>query len=140
MPLNTRACHREPVSTDVDIFIPVAATKSVKLNLPRSASQDSNITFKATLLDISICGCGIDSPYMIPAGLILNLSININIMAKEIGFARIDPIKVSGKVTSCSMKGSGHYRMGIFFTAISRDDQSFIDNFIKSRQPKKTQS
>jgi len=133
MPLNTRAKKRETVEALAEYAINEATEKTIKLNLPKSSikSEAAEVVFvKASLLDISVLGCAIDSPYIIPPGVILDIRIDSTPFTNVAGGERKEPMKVIGKVTSCVMKTANHYRLGVCFTKIEKDDTSLIDNFI----------
>lgn len=140
MPLNTRAKKRENVEGGCEYAIHPSTAQGVKLNIPQTAieSETTEATFvKAHLIDISVSGCGIDSEYLIPPGVILDLKIDQAPFVSETKTARTGPIRLVGRVTSCIMKGAGHYRLGIFFTSIDQNDTALIDAFIKSKERRK---
>lgn len=137
MPLNTRARKREPVSAVVEFAIREYAEKSMKLNLPKAAIESAGAEtafIKAQLLDISVTGCGIDSPYLVPTGVGLDLKIDAAAFNAAGAVGAKEPLRASGAVTSCTMKSQGHYRLGVKFTAIDKKCVDIIDDLIKSRE------
>ncbi|MDO8525602.1 MAG: PilZ domain-containing protein [Candidatus Omnitrophota bacterium] len=94
-------------------------------------------TVKAPLLDISIGGCALESPFAIPAQ--VTISIRIDPLAFAIGASerRKDPLEMTGKVTSCVNIGREHYRLGICFIKIKKKDISLIKRFMNSKEQRK---
>ncbi|MBI4974718.1 MAG: PilZ domain-containing protein [Candidatus Omnitrophica bacterium] len=134
MPLNTRAKKRETVEALAEYAINESTEKTVKLNIPKSSikSEAAEVVFvKANLLDISVIGCAIDSPYIIPPGVILDIKIDPTPFTNVAGGERKESVKVIGRVTSCVMKTASHYRLGVCFTKIEKEDVDLIDNFIR---------
>jgi len=137
MPLDTRDKKRHQVQAVAEYAINEATEKSIKLNLPKDSikSGDGQVKFiKCQLLDISLGGCAIDSEYILPPGVILDLNMDPAPFVAELGIQRKDPIKTIGKVTSCAMKASGHYRLGVFFTKIEKEDLALVDSLIKAKE------
>lgn len=130
MPLNTRAKKREPIEASAEYTINESTEKSITLKIPRDS-------IKSQLLDISVIGCAIDSPYIIPPGVILDIKIDTKPFVAETGGTREEPMKVTGRVTSCVMRSVGHYRLGVYLTNISKEDVVLIDNFIKAKERRK---
>ncbi|MBI5124018.1 MAG: PilZ domain-containing protein [Candidatus Omnitrophica bacterium] len=87
-----------------------------------------------SLIDISINGCAIDSPYMIPIGAILSVKIDPLAFAIEASERRKDPLKMHGKVTSSIPRSPGHCRLGVCFTSIKNKDRNLIKRFIKTKE------
>ena len=140
MPLNTRAKKRESVQAFAEYAIHNQTAKSIKLNIPRHSieAEVSEVVFlKSSLIDISVIGCAIDSQYLIPPGVVLDIKIDSKPFVAETGGEGKDPIHVIGKVTSCVMKSTGHYRLGVFFTNIDKKDIGLIDSFIASKERRK---
>ena len=137
MPLNTRGKKRELIEALVEYAINESTEKTIKLNIPKSSikSEVSEVVFvKSYLIDVSVSGCAIDSSYIIPPGVILDIRIEAKPFTAEIGAEPKEPMKMTGKVTSCVMMPKGHYRLGIFFTKIEKEDVDLIGNFIKSKE------
>lgn len=133
MSLNTRAKKRETVEALAEYAINESTEKTIKLNLPKTSikSEAKEVIFiKAGLLDISVLGCAIDSAYIIPPGVILDIKIDTMPFTNVTGGEHKEPMKVIGRVTSCVMKAAGHYRLGVCFTKIDKEDLALIDNFI----------
>lgn len=140
MALNTRAKKRERVQGLAEYAINEATAKTIKLNIPKDSikSEVSEVVFvKAQLLDISVLGCAIDSPYLIPPGVILDIKIDSEPFLALTGGKCEEPLKIIGKVTSCSMKAMGHYRLGICFTNIKKEDTDLVGNFIRLKERRK---
>lgn len=127
-PIETRDKARKPVESSAEFTINESTEKTIKLTISKSEA------IKASLLDISTSGCGLDSPYLIPPGVVLDIKINAGALASELGSARIDPLKVGGCVRSCIMKTQGHYRLGIKFSKIEEEDRKLIEQFIASKE------
>lgn len=132
MPINTRSKKREPVNAFVEFAVNGSSEKTVKLNIPKeSMGAGTKGSIKATLLDISVVGCAIESPYIIPPGVLLHIKIDSKPFTAEVGGDRKELLKMTGSVRSCVMKQGGHYRLGIQFEKIDKQDADLIDNFIK---------
>lgn len=137
MPLNTRAKKREAVEAQAEYAINESTEKSIKINIPKSSikSEVSEAVFiKASLVDISVLGCAIDSTYIIPPGVILDIKIDPTPFTNVTGGGRKEPMKAIGKVTSCAMKAANHYRLGVCFTKIEKEDVELIDTFIRLKE------
>lgn len=132
-PMETRGQKREPVNSMAEFAINEATEKSIKLNLPTGAGGQPE-AIKAALLDINVYGCGLDSGYLIPPGVVLDINIDASPFMADTGKEHKDPIKVTGSVRSCTMKTQGHYRMGIQFTKISEEDKNIISFFIAGNE------
>ena len=140
MPLNTRSKKRQVVNIIVEFSIDNSAEQAVKLNLPKESIKiGAGESVKSTLVDISISGCGIDSPYIIPPGVILNTKIDpkfFNIEGKQ---ERKETLTLVGVVKSCVMKAAGRYRLGAHFQSPKKEDIDFINNFITAQERRKDQ-
>ncbi len=141
MPLNTRAKKRENVEAFVEFAIHASTEKAITLNIPSSSieSKTGEATFiKSSLIDISILGCALDSPYLMPPGVVLDIKIDRAPFKLEADkkTAKV-PIRVLGKVKSCVMKAQGHYRLGLQFTKIEKDDAELISAFIEENEQRK---
>ncbi len=130
MPINTRAKKREPVSALAEYGINDATEKTVKLKVP------ANI--KSTLLDISVLGCSLDSQYLIPPGVILDIKIDPQSFNEELCGEKKIPLQFVGKVKSCVMRTGGHYRLGLQFINPEKENVELINNFIASKERRKT--
>ncbi|MDD5496075.1 MAG: PilZ domain-containing protein [Candidatus Omnitrophica bacterium] len=140
MSINTRSKKRELVNAFAEYSIEQSAKKGVSLNLPKEAltSNTGEAAFiKSSLLDISVIGCAIDSSYLIPPGIILNLRIDPKPFAVEGIKERKESLQITGKVTSCVMKAAGHYRLGVKFSNIRKEDLELIDTFINAKERRK---
>lgn len=131
MTLNTRAKRREAISATVEYAIHDAAGTSVKLNLP------GTVCMKSSLIDISVLGCAIDSQYLIPPGVVLDLKIDRSPFLIPPGEGVKEPISLLGTVKSCVMKAQGRYRLGILFTKSDKKDMELIEKFIESKERRK---
>jgi len=94
-------------------------------------------TVKAPLLDISIGGCALESPYPIPPQ--VTISIRIDPLAFAIGASerRKDPLEMTGRITSSVSKDREHYRLGVCFTRIKKKDVNLIKRFMRSKDRRK---
>jgi len=138
MSMETRSMKREPTPAYAELALNEATAKDIKLSLPLSATEGKDkVYIKVHLIDISISGCAIDSPYLIPTGIVLDIKIESTpFILEKTDMGRGD-IKVTGKVRSCIMQSSGHYRLGIFFERIEKSDVDLLDTFIKSKERRK---
>jgi len=127
MPFETRADKRHPVEATAQFSVHESMVGSVKLNIPASG-------IKAGLVDISGTGCALDSPYLIPPDTLLKIDINSSLFTEELKIEHPQPIAVTGSVRSCIMKSVGHYRLGIRFAEIKKEDVELVNNFIKSKE------
>lgn len=139
MGLNTRSRKREIICSACSEFsIDNSVDKSFKLNIPEdSVGPDAKKMIKATLLDISVLGCALDSPYLIPPGVLVHVRIDPLPFTAETGIDRKEPLKALGRVRSCVMKSAGHYRLGIEFKNTEKEDMDFIDTFVSSKERRK---
>jgi hypothetical protein len=133
MGIDTRFKKREPVPAAVKIVISEPTASMIKLNIPRSATENNAAVIKSQLIDVSATGCAVDCPFLIPAGILLGLEIEAAPFLTGAGKDRTDPIKTDAKVTSCTMKAAGHYRLSLNFSGISKDDSSLIEDFINRK-------
>ncbi len=131
MPFDTRSNKRHPIEVSATFCVHETMSSSVKLNIPATC-----VTVK--LYDISPRGCGVDSPYMIPPSTLLKIDIDAAPFAQELAQARTHPIAVIGEVRSCVMKSVGHYRLGVNFAEVKKEDAELIGNFIKSKDQRKS--
>lgn len=141
MTLDTRAKKREPVQALAEYSIDECTEKTIKLNIPQSAikCEGTEVVFvKSQLLDVSVGGCALDSPYIIPPGVLLDIKIDPKLFTIETGKGHEEPMRMIGRVTSCVMRTTGHYRLGIFFTKIEKEDLELVDSFIRSKERRKT--
>lgn len=140
MSLNTRVHKREPVETTVEYAMHESTDKTIGLSIPRSCTESGTgeaVFVKGALIDISVGGCGIDSPYMVPPGVILDIKIDSTLFAAETERDIKTPIRALARVTSCVMKAGGRYRLGVCFTCIDKEFSSLIDDFIKKKDRRK---
>ena len=131
MGLETRSKKRVPISGSVKLIITDATASMIKINIPRSAAENNAAVVTAQLIDISISGVALDSPYLIPTGIVLDIAIDPKPIVSELKKDHEGPIKATGKVTASAMKSAGHYRLSIAFTAIEKDEISLIEDFMK---------
>lgn len=136
MPINTRAKRREPVEAFAEYSVNDATENKIKLTMPAAVRSDANkpMTVKSNLLDISVIGCAIDSPYLIPPGVILDIKIDSAPFTVVTGDEAKPQIVVVGLVRSCTMKSQGHYRLGVKFNEIAKEDEKLIEDFIKIKE------
>ena len=94
-------------------------------------------TVKAPLLDISIGGCALESPYAIPLQVMISIRIDPLVFAIGVSERRNDPLEMTGLVTSCVSMGHERYRLGICFIRIKKKDISLIKRFMRSKDRRK---
>ena len=126
MLLDRREKKREGLRTVAEYRI-LKAPKGLVFKKPLSV-------VKAPLLDISIGGCALESPYAIPAR--VTISIRIDPLAFAIGASekRKDPLEMTGRITSSVIKDREHYRLGVCFTNIKKKDIDLIKRFMRSKE------
>lgn len=137
MPLNTRAKKREAVEAGVEYAIHSSTDKAIKLNIPRQSieAEEGEAAFvKASLIDISVSGCAVDSEYLIPPGVVLDIKIDRTPFTAETPQKGAGPLRMIGNVRSCIMKAQGHYRLGVQFTKIDKKDSDLIAEFIAQKE------
>lgn len=128
--LERRAKKREDIRTIAE-YMPLKAAKTAagKKRIPSAIGS--------RLLDISINGCALESPVKAYPGSRLRVRIDPLAFALEAYQARRDPLKMTGRVTSCVPRKSG-FRIGIYFTRISSKDRVLIKRFMKIKERRKT--
>ena len=131
MTLDTRAKRREAISATVEYAIHDAAGTSVKLNLP------GTVYMRSSLIDIGVLGCAIDSQYLIPPGVVLDLKVDRSPFLIPLGEGAKEPISLLGMVKSCVMKAQGRYRLGILFTKSDKKDIALVEKFIDAKERRK---
>jgi c-di-GMP-binding flagellar brake protein YcgR len=94
---------------------------------------------KSSVLDISVIGCALDSPFLMPTGIVLDIKIDDAPFTRETGISHAGPMLVTGSVTSCRMMEKGRYRLGVKFLKIAREDRELINNFIATKERRKAQ-
>lgn len=140
MPLNTRSKKRELINAFAEFSIDNSAEQAIKLNISKeSLKVGSNESVKSELLDISVSGCGIISPYIIPPGVILNIKIDPKYFNIEGKAGRKDDLVFTGVVKFCIMQGADRYRIGIHFQKPKKEDTEFISGFISANDRRKDQ-
>lgn len=133
MGLNTRTKKRESVNNLVEFSVEALDEKTAKISIPKEAKE----SIKSTLFDISVIGCAIDSPYIIPPGIAIKISIDPKPFADELGFNIEKPMEFSGRVRSCVMKAAGHYRLGVQFIKPDPQNTDIINKFIAIKEQRK---
>lgn len=126
MPLDRRRKKRESLRTVAEYRM-LEVPKGLIFKAPFN-------TVKAPLLDISIGGCALESPYPIPPQ--VTISIRIDPLAFAIGTAerRNDPLEMTGRITSSVSKSREHYRLGVCFIKIKKKDAGLIKRFMRSKE------
>jgi PilZ domain. len=94
-------------------------------------------TVKAPLLDISIRGCALESPYPIPPKVKISIRIDPLVFAIGASERRKEPLEMTGSIMSSVNKGHDHYRLGIYFTRIKKKDIGLIKRFMRSKERRK---
>lgn len=92
---------------------------------------------KAPLLDISVGGCALDSPYSIPPGTTISIRIDPLAFALEASEKRKEPLQMSARITSCIARSPEHYRLGVCFTRSKDTDIELIKRFMESKERRK---
>lgn len=139
MGINTRSKKREPVcGSCAEFSVDASSQKSFVLNIPKDLiGPDTKKPIAAVLLDVSVIGCALDSPYMIPAGVLLYVRIDPAPFRVELRIERKEPLRFTGEVKSCVMKMAGHYRVGVEFKKSEKEDIELISNFVASKEKRK---
>lgn len=132
MLLDRRIKKRETLRTIAEYEVLKAPKNAAKLKLPVGPVE-------ASLLDISIGGCSLDSPNSMPQGTRIAVKIDPLVFALEAFEKRKEPLEMFGRVTSCITKASWHYRIGISFTKIKKKDIALIKRFMHIKECRKFQ-
>lgn len=129
MLLDRRVKKREGLRTVAEYKV-LKAPKSLAFKAPPN-------TVKAPLLDISVGGCALESPYAVPAQVHISIRIDPLVFAIGASERRRDPLEMTGKITSCISRPRDHYRLGVCFTKIKKKDIDLIKRFMKSKEYRK---
>ena len=129
MLLDRRGKKRESLRTVAE-YRTLKVPKGLKFKAPLN-------TVKAPLLNISIGGCALESPYAIPPQ--VTISVRIDPLAFAIGASerRNDPLEMTGRITSSVSNGREHYRLGVCFIRIKKKDVDLIKRFMRSKERRK---
>ncbi|MBN2453475.1 MAG: PilZ domain-containing protein [Candidatus Omnitrophica bacterium] len=131
--MNTRCKKRVPIDCPARLIFVGPARKALKINLPNGVSRkDADRIIDAKLCDISTAGCAIDSPYLVPPGLVLKIEADPSVFAAAIKGHRTMKLKFIAKVTSCVMRSPGHYRIGAHFQKMKKTDLAIVEHFVAS--------
>jgi c-di-GMP-binding flagellar brake protein YcgR len=126
MLLDRRMKKRESLRT-------IAEYKVFKVPAGLKFKKPAN-TVKAPLLDISVGGCSLDSPYPIPPGVTISIRIDPLAFAIEASESRKEALEMTGRVTSCNTRSEEHNRLGIQFIKSKSNDIGLIKRFMKSKE------
>lgn len=132
MLLDRRLKKREMFRTIAEYKVLKSPKDAVKFKPPKDS-------VKAHLLDISVGGCALDSPYAVPIGTKIAVKIDPLAFALEVSEKRKKPLEMTGRITSCVKRSSEHSRIGILFTAINKKDILLIKRFIFVKERRKFQ-
>jgi c-di-GMP-binding flagellar brake protein YcgR len=94
-------------------------------------------TVKAPLLDISIGGCALESPYAIPAKVTISIRIDPLVFVIGTSEKRKEPLEMTGRVTSSVNMGRDNYRLGVCFIRAKKRDVGLIKRFMRSKERRK---
>ena len=106
--------------------------------LHRSSKKDIHLKEKnisSKLLDLSLGGCGLESPYFVPVGVKINIFLDRNLlntgqaMPKKKLFT-----KIVGVVRTCRQLSSRKYRLGIQFEKLSSEDTKLMSEFLDNQE------
>jgi len=139
MTLNTRGKRREPIPAPVELILNQSTARTIKLNVHQDSMVGDEVIIKTSLIDISVSGCSIDSPYLIPPGIVFDIKVSMAPFVAGTAKGQEGAMKMTCRITSCTMKATGHYRLGAKFTKIIKEDQDIIDAFIKANDQRKDQ-
>lgn len=128
--LDRRGKKREALRTIAEYKVLKLPKGAIKFKVPSSS-------VKASLIDISIGGCALESPYMMPPSVTVSVKIDPLAFAIEAAQKRKEPLEMTGKVTSCVQKHSEYYRLGICFIKIKKKDSDLIKRFMKVKERRK---
>jgi c-di-GMP-binding flagellar brake protein YcgR len=126
MLLDRRGKKRENLRTVAEYKV-LKAPKGLSFKAPRGI-------VKAPLLDISIGGCALESPYAIPAKVTISIKIDPLVFAMGASEKRKEPLEMTGAVASSVSKAREHYRLGVCFTKIKKKDIGLIRRFMRSKE------
>lgn len=128
-PIKKRIETRRAKRVRVEVTITYSIHESMKKQI--NLSED---VVKTTSRDISTLGVAIDSPYFVPKGALINISIDSSAFYPE-GTGGLDkPIRVVGKVVSCIMEAKKRYRLGVEFVEIQDEDKASIGRFVETHE------
>lgn len=130
MLLDRRIRKRELMRTITEFKVIKSPKAALKFKAPASS-------VKTTLLDISIGGCALESPCMIPPSVHIAVKIDPLAFAIQASQTRKEPLEMTGRVTSCIRKNANHYRLGICFIRIKKKDSDLIKRFIRFKERRK---
>ncbi len=98
--------------------------------LNRSSKKEIRLkekTISAKLVDLSVGGCGLESPSYLPVGVHLNIFLNRNLLLEGGDKSRTRrPSKIVGVVRTSKQMPNRKYRLGVQFEKISAEDQRII--------------
>lgn len=129
MLLDRRTKKRESLRTVAEFKI-LKVPKDLEFKAPPN-------TVKAYLLDISVGGCALDSPYFIPVKVKISIRIDPLVFAIGTSQKRKEPLEMIGEVTSCVDRHPDRYRLGVCYKRIDRKDTDLIKRFMKSKERRK---
>ena len=129
MLLDRRGKKRESLRTVAE-YRTLKVPKGLKFKAPLN-------TVKAPLLDISIGGCALESPYAMPPQATISIKIDPLIFAIGTSERRKDPLEMTGRVTSSISKGREQYRLGVCFIRVKKKDIGLIKRFMRSKERRK---
>jgi len=126
MGLDTRFRQRWPINAEAEYKVHEAMDGDVQLNIPSPR-------VKCRLIDVSLLGCSLDSPYLIPHKTLLDITIDATPLAVTADTPARSSIRFVGRVTSCTLKSVNRYRLGISFMDIREEDLAFIESYINKK-------
>lgn len=128
--LDRRAKKRE-------LFRTIAEYKVQKAPKAAGKFKQPGTWVKAPLLDISVAGCALESPYDIPSSVVVSVKIDPLAFALEAAESRKEPLEMTGTISYSIVRQPEHYRLGVCFTKIKKKDSDLIKRFIKVKERRK---
>lgn len=102
--------------------------------LNRSSKKDIRLrdkTVTAKLVDLSVGGCGLESPSFLPVGVKLNVFINRGLLTTDKGKRHS---KIVGVIKTCRQMPNRKYRLGVQFEKVSSEDVKLIRGLVENQE------
>jgi c-di-GMP-binding flagellar brake protein YcgR len=102
--------------------------------LHRSSKKNIRLrekTVASKLVDLSVGGCGLESPSFLPVGVKLNVFINRALLTPGKG-KRYS--KIVGIVKTCRQIPNRKYRLGVEFEKVSSEDAKLIRSLVENQE------
>ncbi len=108
------------------------------IRLHRSSKKEIHLKEKniwCKLLDLSLGGCGLESPYFLPVGVKLDVFLDRNrLRVNKVESKKRLYTKIIGTVKICKQLSSRKYRVGVQFEKLSSEDNGLIHEFLDTQE------